>query len=179
MPTHKPVKEIDEIPADSIEIVDKKNKPLAIINILDVHRQALMHRSVIVLAYSPEEKIFLQKRSPKKRLYPGRWDVSASGHVCNNKSYEETAIEKIYLTLGIRADKLREIAYFEASPQTGNEFLTVYAIDKMTSPLKSSSNDAVTGYFYSQSELEWLMLEFRELLAPSLVFLNDQGLLFK
>ncbi len=168
-----------QIPDNSIEVVDSSDKPLAIVNVRDVHRQSLMHRAVIVLLYSPEGKLYLQKRSKNKRLYPGRWDVSASGHVYNGQSRKEAALAELNSELGIRCDKLRELQSFKASPETGNEFLTVYAVDKVNNTPAPAPEEVEDGYFYSKSELEWLMREFRELLAPALVFLGSRDLLFK
>lgn len=175
----RPKKKKIEIPNDSIEIVDDFNKPLAILNIKDAHRQTLPHRSVIVLVYSPGGQLYLQKRSRNKRLYPGRWDVSASGHVYVGKSLEETAIDELRRELGIKADKVCEIARFNASSQTGNEYLAVFTLEKFIGDPVLDLEEVEDGYFYSKSELEWLIRDFRELLAPALVFLNDQGILFK
>ncbi|WP_034632704.1 NUDIX hydrolase [Maridesulfovibrio bastinii] len=179
MPRSRSGKIKNEILPQSVEVVDSQNRPLAVVNVLEAHRQSLMHRSVIVLAYSPEGKIYLQKRSQNKKLYPGRWDVSASGHVFFGQSFEKTAINELWNELGIKTDKITEIAKFEASPSTGNEFIKVFIHEKMTTIPNPNPEEVESGYFYSKSELNWLISEFRELLAPALVFLNDQGLLFK
>ena len=63
-----------------VEVIDRNNRPLAVLSKRSVHRQLLMHRSVQVLVFNPEKKIFLQKRNPNKLFFPGRWDISARTH---------------------------------------------------------------------------------------------------
>ena len=55
-------------------------RPLAIMPKRLVHRQLLMHRSVQVMVFSPERKIYLQRRNRHKQFFPGRWDISARTH---------------------------------------------------------------------------------------------------
>lgn len=161
-----------------IEVVDRNNRPLTSMDIKEVHRQSLRHRSVIILIYDNEGKLFLQKRSQREKLYAGRWDISISGHVNTGESTEKAALRKLEQDLDIRNAALKLIKEIQASSETGYEFISLFILDKLNTEPKVSE-EADSGYFYSESELDWLIREYRELLMPSLVFLNDQGLLFK
>ncbi|ACS79994.1 NUDIX hydrolase [Maridesulfovibrio salexigens] len=162
-----------------IEVVDQNNRPLTSMDINEVHRQSLRHRSVIILVYDNEGKLFLQKRSPQQKLYAGRWDVSVSGHVYTGESNEKAALRELENTLRIRSSSLKLIEDIEASSETGYEFISLFVLDKLNTAPELMTEDADSGYFYSESELDWLIREYRELLVPSLVFLNDRNLLFK
>ncbi|WP_421901900.1 NUDIX hydrolase [Maridesulfovibrio sp.] len=162
-----------------IEVVDQNNRPLTSMDINEVHRQSLLHRSVIILVYDNEGKLFLQKRNPQQKLYAGRWDVSVSGHVYTGESNEKAALRELESALGIRSSSLKLIEEIKASSETGYEFISLFILDKLNTNPELMKEEADSGYFYSESELDWLIREYRELLVPSLVFLNDRELLFK
>ncbi|WP_321403759.1 NUDIX domain-containing protein [Maridesulfovibrio sp.] len=162
-----------------VEVVDQNNRPLTSMDINEVHRQSLRHRSVIILVYDHEGKLFLQKRSSQKKLYAGRWDVSASGHVRTGESNEKAALRELEHELGIRSASLKLTHEIDASSETGYEFVTLYVLEKQNSIPELNSDEADSGYFYSENELDWLVREYRELLVPALVFLHDRNLLFK
>ncbi|NDV27943.1 NUDIX domain-containing protein [Desulfovibrio sp. JC010] len=162
-----------------IEVVDQNNRPITSMDINEVHRQSLRHRSVIILVYDSEGKLFLQKRSPQKKLYAGRWDISAGGHVQTGESSEKAALRELETDLGIRSSNLKLIEEIEASSESGYEFVTLYILEKQNSIPDLNKEEAESGYFYSESEMDWLVRECRELLVPALVFLYDRDLLFK
>ncbi|WP_244512262.1 NUDIX hydrolase [Maridesulfovibrio ferrireducens] len=162
-----------------VEVVDILNRPFANMDLVEVHRQSLKHRSVIVLLYDSNGKLYLQKRSTEKKQYPGRWDVSASGHVYAKESLKDAAFRVLNSKLGIQNTNIRDIAELKASSETGYEFITIFILDKINTVSSPNSDEVESGYFYSISELDWLLRECRELLAPTLVYLNDIGMLYK
>ncbi|WP_320169777.1 NUDIX domain-containing protein [Maridesulfovibrio sp.] len=161
-----------------IEVVDSSDLPLTSMEIKEVHRQSLPHRSVIVLVYDADEKLYLQKRSASKRLYAGRWDVSAAGHVYAGEARFDAALRELKNELGITTGGLRKLKTINASAETGYEFISIYILEKTTAAPVPNPDEVESGYFYSKDELEWLIGEYRELLTPALVFLHDQGLLY-
>ena len=47
----------------------------------ECHSKGYWHRAVFCLIINDEGKILLQRRSPEKKLWPNRWDVTVGGHV--------------------------------------------------------------------------------------------------
>ena len=78
-----------------------------------IHKKGLFHSTVHVWIFSEKGNVLIQKRSKKKKLNPGVWDVSVAGHIkykedinvaAIRETYEETGIcikEKDLLKLGI------------------------------------------------------------------------------
>jgi isopentenyldiphosphate isomerase len=67
-----------------------------------VHRDGLWHRSTHVwVAARHERSVLLQKRSAEKDTFPGRWDVSAAGHVSAGAESAETARRELAEELGV------------------------------------------------------------------------------
>lgn len=162
---------------DLVEVVDAGNRPLLVMPLPEVHRQLLPHRSVVVLVYNQENKLYLRKRTAGD-AFPGRWDTSAGGHVLPRESTLDAALRELRRKLGIEAERLRLIQALPASPGTGFEFTTVFALERYTQPVSPRPEEVEEGYFYSAEEIHYLVREFRELLTPGLVHLWEVGLPF-
>ena len=66
-----------------------------------------LHRGFVVFLFD-EDMLLLQRRSPKKKLYGGYWDVSVASHPLRRddgsiESYEEAASRRIKEELGIES----------------------------------------------------------------------------
>lgn len=162
-----------------IEVVDARNRPLASMPIHEVHSQGLLHRFVVVLVYDAAGSLFLRKRSAKKRIYPGRWDASATGHVLEGEAMRDAARRVLASSLGIHADRLRRSATIHPGQTTGKAFVCVYAIERQSLHSVPASDETESGYFHSPEEVSCLVREFRELLTPGLVHLWENEMAFR
>lgn len=160
------------------EVMDVNNRPIALLSQDEVHRQFLPHRAVQLLVYNQEDKLFLQKRSSRKRFYPGRWDVSARGHILPNESAEEAAMRTLQSELRLDVDRLTLLRQLPACAETGYEFINVFTVPKITSLPPANSEEVEDGYFFGSEELTCLIKGFRELLTPGLVTLWESGIAF-
>lgn len=163
--------------ANFIEIVDDENRPLAILQKDMVHRQLLKHRSVQVLVFSPDKKIYLQKRQKNKRFFPGRWDISARTHPQVGESSIDAALRILHDKLQLDVESPQLVRTLPACPETGFEHVTIYSVTKNTQVIVPNANEVSEGYYFSREELTCLIKEFRELLTPNLVTLWEAGLL--
>ncbi len=160
-----------------VEIMDDDNRPLAVLSKDTVHRQLLRHRSVQILIFNPEKKIYLQKRNNMMQFFPGRWDVSARTHPHVGESTYSAAIRTLREELNLKTDNLVRVRELEACPATGFEQITIFSISKNVQPITPNPDNVSEGYYYSREELTCLIKEFRELLTPNLVTLWEAGLL--
>jgi len=70
-------------------------------------RSKLLHPVVHLHLFNREGKLFLQKRSLKKDIQPGRWDTSVGGHIAPGESVEDA----------LRRETLEEIGLKNFAPQ--------------------------------------------------------------
>lgn len=159
-------------------MVDKNDQPLLVMPLPDVHKQGLMHRVVFVLLYNSEDKIYLQRRSKSKQLYPGRWDLSATGHVRTGESREDAALRELHEELGIRLEKLQLRHSLTASADTGWEHVTVFSAGRVAAAPVPDKKEVEDGAFHDQDELAFLVRQFREMLTPALVYAFNRNLVF-
>ncbi len=160
-----------------VEVIDADNRPLAIMSKRHVHRQLLMHRSVQVMVFNPEKKIYLQRRNRNKQFFPGRWDISARTHPLAGESTYDAALRALDHELNLEVEHPILIRELPAGPNTGFERVSLYAVHKNTLAITPNSEEVAEGFYYSQEELTCLVKEFRELLTPNLVVLWESALL--
>ncbi len=165
-------------PVEYVDVVDENDTYLAVMPLHEVHRQSLFHRSVMTLAYNAEKKLFLQKRSRFKRLYPGRWDLSSTGHVQAGESRTDAAIRELFEEIGIECDRLRLIDRVHATVDTAFEFITLFKSKVITSQQIRLSDEVEDGMFVDQAELACMVDRFRETLTPAVVHFFRKKKLF-
>lgn len=177
MPRAKPRSE----PAGShemVEAVDAADRPLAVVSLAEAHRQGLPHRAVLVMLFNTAGKLYIQKRSQGKRLYPGRWDLSATGHVKAGEAREAAALRELREELGIGLDRLllwREVTARQAGAL---EFVSLYHAGRVKQQPRPNPEEVETGMWVDREELDYLAREFRDQLTPGLVHFWERDLIF-
>jgi len=65
------------------------------------HEQGIWHRSAHVWIVNSKKEILFQQRSLSIDNYPGKWDVSAAGHISAGESYLQAAKREVWEELGV------------------------------------------------------------------------------
>ena len=73
------------------------------------HLAGHWHRSIGVWLYTADGKVVIQKRSMLKDTQPGKWTMSAAGHVTSGDSVTETVLNEIREELGLMSIKQEEL----------------------------------------------------------------------
>lgn len=85
-----------------IQIVDRDNREIAVVARHIMREQRLIHRASYILVFNRAGKLFVQKRTMSKDIYPGFWDVAAGGVVLAGESYEVSAARELGEELGVK-----------------------------------------------------------------------------
>lgn len=94
-----------------IDILDEYgNKTGEIVTRKQVHEKGLWHRIIVVSIIDRNGHILMQQRSNNKESNPGKWDVSAAGHVSSGQTSVEAAIRETQEELGIEIQE-KELKY--------------------------------------------------------------------
>ncbi len=173
-----PSRQAPDAPTELVEIQDADDRTLAILPLREAHKQGLMHRSVLVLLYNGQNKIYLQRRGKNKSSYPGYWDLSATGHVKAGESREDGALRELREELGIERDSLTLLHSLKASAATAWEHVTIFSAGRVEQPPRPNPEEVESGAFYDHNDVTVLVEHFRELLTPALLYAYDNNLMF-
>lgn len=167
-------------PTEFIEIVDSSNQPLAVLSQKEAHQQGLYHRSVLVLLYDSQNHLLIQKRHRSKKIYPGRWDLPATGHVPAGESAVDAARAKLKKQVGVEMPswRIRHLTTINGTAETNFEFIYLFSGGKTPIPPVPVHREVEEITFLDHNDMEALVLEFPEILTPELVYFWRRGLLF-
>jgi isopentenyldiphosphate isomerase len=108
---------------EMVDIVDEKTgEPTGkIISKDEAHLKGIWHVAAHVWIINSNGEVLLQKRSVKKKLHPGLWDVSAAGHVPAGESIEDAAIREVKEEIGLKIKKsdLKKVFVERKTTRTG------------------------------------------------------------
>ena len=98
-----------------VPIVDRDDNIVDEVPRYVMRSRSLRHRVTYVFVFDTAGRLFVQKRTPTKDLYPGYYDLAAGGVVCVGESYEDSAAREVREELGITCVPLdsRFKFYFE------------------------------------------------------------------
>lgn len=129
-----------------------------------VHNKGLFHWSVHLWIYNSKGEILFQKRSLRKKLFPGLWDIAAAGHVAAEETIEDALNREVFEELGLKVEKkkIKKIEVRKTSnsvpewQHSHNEFVHVYLTkwdgDPHTLKIQKEELDKVA--FISVNKLE-------------------------
>ena len=133
----------------------------------EIHRKGLFHSTVHVWIFTEEGNILIQKRSKKKELNPGVWDVSVAGHIKFNENIKKAAKRETLEETGININTkdLFKIGVYRSinihPTAIDKEFFHTYIlkIDKNSINLGFKNNEVDDLKFISIEEMESLIKE--------------------
>ena len=71
----------------------------------EVHKQNLLHRIALACRIDSKNRILLQHRSPTKKLWPSKWDLSIAAHVLAGEESVSTVVRKMNEEIGFSLDR--------------------------------------------------------------------------
>ncbi len=85
-----------------VAIVDAKNNIIDSLPRSVMRLQNLPHRACYILVFNSHNKIFVQKRTQSKDVYPGYYDIATGGVVLAGETYEESAQRELAEEIGAK-----------------------------------------------------------------------------
>lgn len=87
----------------------------------------LLHPVVHLHIIDRSERVFLQKRSMKKDIQPGRWDTSAGGHVIYGESIMEALFREASEELNLSGFNPIYLGSYRYDTDRDSEFVNMFA----------------------------------------------------
>ena len=141
------------------DVVNDRDEAIGRATRREVHARGLWHRAVHVMVFDRNGRLFLQKRSMKKDMAPGLWDLSCSGHVDAGEDYDTAAVRELGEELGLHVATVPERwLRVEAQARTGWEFCWIYRLQH-DGPFVLHPEEIETGEWVTTDELKRRMAE--------------------
>ena len=84
-----------------VDLVDEQDRVVGRVTRRQMRAGNLLHRTVAVLCLDPAGRVYVQRRTQTKDLFPGLYDMFVGGVVESGESYADTARREIGEELGI------------------------------------------------------------------------------
>lgn len=124
-----------ETDSDLLPVVNENDELVEVKPRREVHVGQLRHRAVHIGLFDSKGRLWLQQRAIKKDTWPLAWDLSATGHVDPDETYDQAARRELKEELGID-ERPHFVTKFEACEATGWEFQALYAM-RWDEPIKT------------------------------------------
>lgn len=126
----------------------------------------LLHPVVHLHILNQKQEIFLQKRSMKKDLLPGKWDTAVGGHVGMNEKIEDALKREAFEELGITNFEAHfNGSYVWESPREKELVFSFLCLHY--DHIRIDNDEVDEGRFWSEKEIETAINE--NLLTPNFV----------
>ncbi len=87
---------------ETLDLVDEDDNIIGKIERSDCLKQAAIHRSVMIIVTNPKGEYLIQKRSGKKQLYPGMYEIGIGETLKSGETYEEASKRGLQEEAGIK-----------------------------------------------------------------------------
>lgn len=149
------------------DIVDERDQVIGAAPRREVHAKGLLHRAVHVLVSNASGQVLLQRRSPRKDMYPNQWAASASGHVDRGEDYDTAVVREIGEEIGVRVTAVpARLCRIDACEETGREFVWVYGC-RHDGPITANADEISEVVWRSPAEIDRWTAERPGDFAPS------------
>jgi isopentenyl-diphosphate delta-isomerase len=161
--------------SEPVEVVDASGRALAVMPASEAHRQSLPHRAALVLFFDRQGKLLLGRRFRTSSIFPGRWDLTARGHIRPLEAALDAAARLAGAEFPGLGGQLARHCDLTPSEHTGFEAVAVFRYPAHGERGHSGREMLAV----SDTELAVLIQDFRELIAPSVVHAYETGVLFR
>jgi len=114
----------------------------------------VLHPVVHIHVITPDERIYLQKRSMSKEIQPGKWDTAVGGHVSYGESIAEALFREASEELGLTDFNPIYIDTYVFESAVDRELVNVFAVIGSGYDIKPDPSEVDEGRFWPFAEVE-------------------------
>ena len=115
-------------------------------------KSKLLHPVVHLHLFNPEGKLFLQKRSLKKDIQPGKWDTSVGGHISPGESVENALSRETSEEIGLKNLEVQFIHKYVWESSLEKELVFSFIAVSDQSPV-TSREEIEEGRYWTVNEI--------------------------
>jgi isopentenyldiphosphate isomerase len=135
-----------------VDVVDADDRVLGRATRARIRAQNLLHRNVAVLCVDSRGRIYVQRRTQTKDLFPGLYDMFVGGVVTAGEDYDAAALREIGEELGIVGPRPQLLlTHHYDGPQT-RSLTRVYRVS-WDGPIRHQASEVAWGGYRTPREL--------------------------
>jgi isopentenyldiphosphate isomerase/intracellular septation protein A len=153
---------------ECFDIVDGEGKVLGKAPRSVCHsRPGFLHQVVHLHVINSEDQIFLQKRSLKKQIQPGKWDTAVGGHVASGENIEAALKREAGEELGLHGFKAAALARYLWESEVESELVYMF-VTRSDQPLHVDRQEIDEGKFWKIKKIKAALA--KDILTPNFEF---------
>lgn len=158
-----------------VVIVDEDDNEIGTAMLAEVWQKGLYHRIVAVFVFDDQARILLQLRGPNVKVYSNCWDQAAGGHVDEDQTYKDAAVNELAEELGLNDITLTVIGTYRSNNRDGeriiNQFERVYSAEvPYGTVIKPQKSELADIRWFTVIELEQHIAEKPDDFTPGLLY---------
>ncbi|MCB9058166.1 MAG: NUDIX domain-containing protein [Calditrichae bacterium] len=143
------------------DLVDEQGRVIGKAPRSKVHGDpSLLHPTIHIHIFNKQGRLFLQKRSSAKDLFPGRWDTAVGGHVSSGENIRSAMIREAKEELGVDAAKAEPLFRYVMRNKYESELVNTFRLVS-NGPFKINKEEIDQGRF-------WTVFEIRKSLGQNI-----------
>lgn len=116
-------------------------------------RKELLHPVVHLFVFNSNGELFLQKRSPSKKIQPDKWDTSVGGHIASGESVEKALVRETEEELGFTPKNSIALYHYAWRSEIESELVYAFAV-YYDGAIAIDKNEISEGRFWKIDEIE-------------------------
>jgi isopentenyldiphosphate isomerase len=136
---------------EMVDIVDDADRVIGIATRRAVRAQVLKHRCVSIVVRSSRREVLIHRRSERKDLWPGFWDLCAGGVLASGEDWDEGARRELAEELGV-AGVLAAIGSATYRDEAVDEIARLYSVTH-DGPFAFSDGEVAEAFFVTLDDL--------------------------
>lgn len=108
-------------------LVDKQDKPTGLMEKMQAHREAVLHRAFSVFLFNSKSELMLQQRAMSKYHSPGLWTNTCCSHPRDGETVKQAADRRLMEEMGMYAE-MNQVFWFIYKADVG-QGLTEHELD--------------------------------------------------
>lgn len=135
-----------------VDIVDERDEVITRATRREMRAQNLLHRNIAVLCCDAFGRVYVQRRSDGKDLFPGMYDTFVGGVVSAGESYAACALRELGEELGIHGPEPEQLFKFRYDGPETRSHTSVYRV-RWDGPIVHQASEVAWGGFLELDEI--------------------------
>lgn len=139
---------------EKVILVNEKDEQIGLMNKLEAHEKALLHRAFSVFVFNDKNELMLQQRALDKYHSPGLWTNTCCSHQRDGETSIKAGKRRLQEEMGFVVDLKESISFIYKAPFDNG--LTEHEYDHV---LLGNYNDKPTINLDEVADWKWMPLE--------------------